>query len=141
VNIAKRMSHFKESSAEERDWQVRMWANVTPEGGFNHLHSHPGNLWAVLLDIDMGNEPGESEQKVGGHLYLEDPPFPMAAMRDTSFRMMGVNGQPQQYESEIQLQRGNLIVFLAWLRHGVRPFRGKRERISVAMNVDARLKV
>jgi hypothetical protein len=65
----------------------------------------------------------------------------MAEMRDTSFRMMGVNGQPQQYESEIQLQRGNLIVFPAWLRHGVRPFRGKRERISVAMNVDARLNV
>ena len=75
MNIAKRMSHFKESSAEERDWQVRMWANVTPEGGFNHLHSHPGNLWAVLLDIDMGNEPGESEQEVGGHLYLGDPPL------------------------------------------------------------------
>jgi hypothetical protein len=27
-----------------------------------------------LLDIDMGNEPGESEQEVGGHLYLGDPP-------------------------------------------------------------------
>ena len=140
VNIAKRMSHFKESSAEDRDWLVRMWANVTPEGGLNHLHSHPGNLWAAVLYIDMGNEPGESEQEVGGHLYLEDPRFPMAAMRDTSFRMMGVNGQPQQYESEIQLQRGNLVVFPAWLRHGVRPFKGKRKRISIAMNIDARLK-
>ena len=68
-------------------------------------------------------------------------PFPMAAMRDTSFRTMGVNGQPQQYESEIQLQRGNLIVFPAWLRHGVRPFKGNQESISIAMNVDARLKV
>ena len=140
VNIAKRMSHFKESLVEERDWLVRMWANVTPEGGLNHLHSHPGNLWAAVLYIDMGNEPGESEQEVGGHLYLEDPRFPMAAMRDTSFRMMGVNGQPQPYESAIQLQRGNLVVFPAWLRHGVRPFKGKRERISIAMNIDARLK-
>ena len=68
-------------------------------------------------------------------------PFPMAAMRDTSFRMMGVNGQPQLYESEIQLQRGNLVDFAAWLRHRVRPFKGKRERISIAMNVDARLTV
>ena len=54
--------------------------------------------------------------------------------------MKGVNGQPQQYESEIQLQRGNLVVFPAWLRHGVRPFKGKRERISIAMNIDAHLK-
>jgi len=140
VNIAKRMSHFKESLVEERDWLVRMWANVTPEGGLNHLHSHPGNLWAAGLYIDMGNEPGESEREIGGHLYLEDPRFPMVAMRDTSFRMMGVNGQPQQYETEIQLQRGNLVVFPAWLKHGVRPFKGKRGRISIAMNIDARLK-
>ena len=140
VNIAKRMSHFKESSAEDRDWLVRMWANVTPEGGLNHLHSHPGNLWAAVLYVDMGNEPGESEQSAGGNFYLEDPRFPMAAMRDTSFRMMGVGGQPQQYESEIQLQRGNLIVFPAWLRHGVRLYKGKRERISIAMNIDARIK-
>ena len=88
----------------------------------------------------MGNEPGESEREIGGHLYLEDPRFPIVAMRDTSFRMMGVNGQPQQYETEIQLQRGNLVVFPAWLKHGVRPFKGKRERISIAMNIDARLK-
>ena len=84
VNIAKRMSHFKESTAEDRDWLVRMWANVTPDGGLNHLHSHPGNLWAAVLYIDMGNEPGESEQSAGGNFYLEDPRFPMAAMRDTS---------------------------------------------------------
>jgi len=51
-----------------------------------------------------------------------------------------VNGQPQPYESDIQLQRGNLVVFPAWLRHGVRPFKGKQERISIAMNIDARLK-
>ena len=137
VNIAKRMSYFKESSAEDRQWLVRMWANVTPEGGLNLLHSHPGNLWAAVLYIDMGHETEQESHDAGGSFYLEDPRFPMAAMRDTAFRMRGVDGQPQQYQTEIQLQRGNLIVFPAWLRHGVRPYTGKRERISVAMNIDA----
>ena len=55
INIAKRMSHFQDSSVADREWLVRMWANVTPAGGLNHLHSHPGNLWAAVLYIDMGH--------------------------------------------------------------------------------------
>ena len=137
INIAKRMSHFQDSSVADREWLVRMWANVTPAGGLNHLHSHPGNLWAAVLYIDMGYETEQESSNAGGSFYLEDPRFPMAAMRDTAFRMRGADGEPQQYQTEIELQRGNLIVFPAWLRHGVRPYAGKRERISVAMNIDA----
>ena len=137
INIAKRMSHFQDSSVADREWLVRMWANVTPAGGLNHLHSHPGNLWAAVLYIDMGYETEQESSNAGGSFYLEDPRFPMAAMRDTAFRMRGADGEPQQYQTEIELQRGNLIVFPAWLRHGVRPYAGKKERISVAMNIDA----
>ena len=137
INIAKRMSHFQDSSVADREWLVRMWANVTPAGGLNHLHSHPGNLWAAVLYIDMGYETEQESSNAGGSFYLEDPRFPMAAMRDTAFRMRAADGEPQQYQTEIELQRGNLIVFPAWLRHGVRPYTGKRERISVAMNIDA----
>jgi len=137
INIAKRMSHFQDSSVADREWLVRMWANVTPAGGLNHLHSHPGNLWAAVLYIDMGYETEQESSNAGGSFYLEDPRFPMAAMRDTAFRMRGADGEPQQYQTEIELQRGNLIVFPAWLRHGVRLYTGDRERISIAMNIDA----
>ena len=89
VKIAKRMSYFKESSAEDREWIVRMWANVTPAGGLNLLHSHPGNLWAAVLYIDMGHKNEQDSRDAGGNFYLEDPRFPMAAMRDTAFRMRG----------------------------------------------------
>ena len=61
----------------------------------------------------------------------------MAAMRDTAFRIRGIDGQPQQYQTEIQLQRGNLIMLPEWLRHGVRTHTGNRERITIAMNIDA----
>lgn len=54
--------------------------------------------------------------------------------------MIGVDGKPQQYEVEFKLERGKIVVFPAWLRHGVRPYSGKRERISIAMNIDARRK-
>ncbi|MFL2854856.1 MAG: putative 2OG-Fe(II) oxygenase [Pseudohongiellaceae bacterium] len=35
----------------------------------------------------------------------------------------------------ILISRGNLIFFPAWLRHGVRPYSGNRERISIAPNI------
>lgn len=139
INVAKRMTHFQEASQDSYDWQLRMWANVTPAGGLNHMHAHPGNLWAAVLYLDMGDEAG-SEDDVGGAFYIEDPRFPMSAMHNTAVRMIGADGKPQQYEVEFTLERGNLVLFPAWLRHGVRPYTGTRERISIAMNIDARRK-
>ena len=62
----------------------------------------------------MGHENEQDSGDAGGNFYLEDPRFPMDAKRDTAFRIRGVDGQPQQYQTEIQLQRGNLILFPAW---------------------------
>ncbi len=139
INIAKCMGHFQEASPDSYEWHLRMWANVTPASGLNHMHAHPGNLWAAVLYLDMGDEKDSSED-VGGAFYMEDPRFPMSAMHNTALRMIGVDSEPQQYEVELKLERGNILVFPAWLRHGVRPYSGKRERISIAMNIDARRK-
>jgi uncharacterized protein (TIGR02466 family) len=136
VNLAKRMSFFHEAGVDAYDWHVRMWANVTPKGGLNQLHAHPQNLWAGVLYLDMGD--GGSGDDVGGALYFEDPRFPMCAMHHTAFRLMGVDGQPQAYQPELRPRAGDLIVFPAWLRHGVRAYTGDGERISIAMNIDAK---
>ena len=116
-----------------------MWANVTPPNGLNRMHAHPGKLWAAVLYVDMGRDPS-SQADEGGTFYVEDPRFPMAAMHNTGFRMRDVNGQPQTYQVELNLERGNIVVFPAWLRHGVRPYTGARERISIALNIDAQPK-
>ncbi len=136
ISVAKRMSHFEGASVDDFEWTATMWANVTPANGLNALHSHPGNLWAAVLYLDMGEE-FEGSTHTGGNFYLEDPRFPMAAMHNTGFRMRGGDGLPQKYQVELKLARGNLIVFPAWLRHGVRTYLGSRERISVAINIDA----
>lgn len=135
IQVARRMSHFKEAGADDFDWRVAMWANVSPPGALNQLHAHPGNLWAAVFYIDSGEEP---DQDVGGALYLEDPRFPMSAMHNTAFRLVGQDGRPQDYQPNLVLTRGDLVVFPAWLRHGVRPYSGRRDRISIAMNIDAR---
>jgi len=136
VSIAKRMTHFKESTADAFDWPLQMWANITPPGGMNDLHVHPGNLWAAVLYLDMGRS-AEPDSEAGGNFYVEDPRFPLNVMRNTGVRLIGQNGQPQDIQTEFQLQRGDIVVFPAWLRHGVRPYHGTRERISIAVNIDA----
>ena len=136
ISIAKRMSHFEESHPDAFEWTVSMWANIIPPNGLNHMHAHPGNLWAAVLYLDMGLDP-TSQADEGGTFYVEDPRFPMAAMHNAGFRMKDVNGKQQAYQVDLNLREGNLAVFPAWLRHGVRPYRGTGERISVALNIDA----
>jgi len=139
IIIAKRLSHFKEATVDDYNWTVRMWANVTPAGGMNHMHAHPGNLWAAVLYIDMGDDENSASDP-GGRFYIEDPRFPLNAMHNTALRMIDSNGNPQEYQAELNLTRGNIIVFPAWLRHGVRTYTGNRQRVSIALNIDAQRK-
>jgi uncharacterized protein (TIGR02466 family) len=138
VRTAKRLSHFDGRDAASYGWTVRMWANVSPAGALNTSHSHPGVLWAAVFYVDMGTPPadGGAAGDAGGELFFEDPRFPVPYMRLPGFRMVGIDGQPQQVERRLPTRAGDLVLFPAWLRHGVRPHRGTGDRISIAMNID-----
>lgn len=79
----------------------------------------------------------DPEIDVGGNFFVEDPRFPLTVMRNTGMRLIGTDGNPQDVRTEFKLQRGDIVVFPAWLRHGVRLYKGNRERISIAINIDA----
>ncbi|WP_404336316.1 TIGR02466 family protein [Sphingomonas sp. MMS12-HWE2-04] len=136
VKTAIRMSHFDGRDARSLNWEVKMWANISPPGALNMSHAHPGVLWAAVYYVDMGTPP--SGDDAGGELFFEDPRFPVPLMRMPGFRMLGIDGQPQVNERRWPTQAGDLVLFPAWLRHGVRPHAGAGERISVAMNIDVR---
>ncbi|WNO54888.1 TIGR02466 family protein [Stakelama saccharophila] len=132
LRMAKRLSYFEARDPDSVAWSVRMWANVSPPGALNMSHAHPGVLWAAVYYVDMGEEPGGSG---GGELYFEDPRFPVPLMTFPGFRAVGVDGRPQQNERRLTTRAGDLVLFPAWVRHGVRPHCGSRERISIAMNI------
>lgn len=136
LRMAKRMSWFEGRDANALDWSVKMWANVSPAGALNMSHSHPGVLWAAVYYVDMGMPPESGE--AGGELFFEDPRFPVPVMHTPGFRLRGIDGEPQPVERRMPTQAGDLVVFPAWLRHGVRPHLGTGERISIAMNIDVR---
>ena len=136
VKMAKRASHFDGRDAATVEWTVKMWANVSPPGALNMSHAHPGVLWAAVYYIDMGITPAEGEP--GGELFFEDPRFPVPFMRLPGFRLVGIDGQPQPVERRLPTEAGDLVLFPAWLRHGVRPHLGTGDRISIAMNIDVK---
>ncbi len=135
IRMAKRLSHFEERDAASVKWSVRMWANVSPPGALNMSHAHPGVLWAAVYYVDMGMSPGDPE---GGELYFEDPRFPVPQMTFPGFRAIGADGQPQVIEQRVRTERGDMVLFPGFVRHGVRPHTGSRERVSIAMNIYAK---
>jgi uncharacterized protein (TIGR02466 family) len=140
VKMAKRASHFDGRDAATVEWTVKMWANVSPPGALNMSHAHPGVLWAAVYYIDMGVAPAASDggDEAGGELFFEDPRFPVPFMRLPGFRLIGIDGQPQPIERRLPTEAGDLVLFPAWLRHGVRPHLGTGDRISIAMNIDVK---
>ncbi|MGF1549423.1 MAG: TIGR02466 family protein [Sphingomonadaceae bacterium] len=138
IRIARRLSHFNEADPKKIDWRLSMWANVSPPGALNQTHAHPGNVWAAVYYVALGREDGDMES--GGALRIEDPRFPLPQMRHTGFRAIGPDGKPQEPVQNYYPRRGDLILFPAWARHGVSPHEGEGESISIAMNLDARIK-
>lgn len=135
IRMAKRLSHFEERDAASVKWSARMWANVSPPGSLNMSHAHPGVLWAAVYYIDMGMAPDDGE---GGELYFEDPRFPVPQMTFPGFRAIGADGNPQVIEQRVKTARSDLVMFPGFVRRGVRPHNGSRDRISIAMNIYAK---
>lgn len=138
IAVAKKMSTFPGASHDDYHWLIQMWANVSGPGASNFSHVHPGNIWSGACYIDMGG--AEENPDLGGAFYFEDPRFPLVNMHNTRFRFANADGTPMQVMPEVRPKAGEILMFPAWLRHGVKPYLGNGTRISVAFNVDAVLK-
>lgn len=110
---------------------MEMWANVSPAGASNQLHAHPGSFWSASFYIDDGGD------KEDGWFIAQDPRFPMNRMQASSLVFMDEHGNKQQSEHPVRPEPGKLVLFPSWLLHAVRPHRGPRDRISIAMNIMA----
>jgi uncharacterized protein (TIGR02466 family) len=112
-------------------WEMgmEMWANVSPAGASNQMHAHPGSFWSASFYIDDG---GDTED---GFFVAQDPRFPMIRMVAPDLVFTDETGEKQMSQFRVRPEPGKLVIFPSWLMHAVRPHKGPRERISVAMNV------
>ncbi len=139
VALAKQLSKFVDTTADGYHWHSQMWANISPGGAYNQLHVHPGNLWSAVLYLNMGGDDplGNDVSDSGGSIYFEDPRMLINSMHNPCFRFDDSKGNAQLLHPEVRTMRGDLLMFPSWLRHGVKPYKGNKERISIAINVDA----
>lgn len=114
-------------------FDAQMWANINGPGDSNQSHCHTGALWSGVYYVDNGED--DPNVDVEGELILTDPRFPMNTMYMPDLVTRDRNNAPQHSQYPIRPTNGRLVMFPSWLTHSVRPYKGKRERISVAFNL------
>ena len=135
IGLAERLTIDRGSPESSRyRWRVEMWANQCTRGHANQFHIHPGNFWSAVYYLDDGYG-GSNDPALGGELQLIDPRMAMAGMAYPELAFREPDGTMQHAELTLRPKAGVMVMFPAWLQHGVRPYRGDGERISIALNL------
>ena len=113
-------------------WRINCWANVNRAGHGNQFHTHPGALWSASYYVDDGGI-GE-DPSLGGEFEIADPRGVAPVMYAPQLTFPGPDGLSLGESQRLTPKAGAMIVIPSWLLHGVCPYRGARERISVAIN-------
>jgi uncharacterized protein (TIGR02466 family) len=105
-----------------------MWANINNPGAYNKQHIHPNSQWSGVYYVKV--------PKNSGRLFVEDPrPGPNIVMPRR------VDGLPKALWRIVAYPpiEGQMIMFPAWLPHGVEINKSKEKgekgaRVSVSFN-------
>jgi uncharacterized protein (TIGR02466 family) len=100
-----------------------LWVNLLKRGGQHSGHIHPHSILSGTLYVEA--PPGS------GAIRFEDPRLPLM-MAAPSRRA----DAPEDLRSFVTVEprAGLLLMWESWLRHEVRPAKGKAERLSISFN-------
>ena len=113
-------------------WRINCWANVNRSGHGNQFHTHPGALWSASYYVDDGGI--DADRSLGGEFEILDPRGVAPSMYAPQLTFPGPDYVALGESQRLSPRAGVFIVFPSWLSHGVCPYRGTRERISIAIN-------
>jgi uncharacterized protein (TIGR02466 family) len=113
-------------------WRVNAWANVNRQGHGNQSHTHPGAFWSATYYVDDGGI--SADPSLGGEFEIQDPRGVAPVMYAPFLTFPGPDGAALGEAQRLTPRSGMFVVFPSWLSHGVRPYRGTRERVSIAIN-------
>jgi uncharacterized protein (TIGR02466 family) len=116
----------------EIPWKANAWANLNLPGDANEMHTHAGSYWSGAYYVDDGSE-GETD--IGGEFEILDPRGVAPQMYAPHLKIAISNCLTAGLSEYARPRTGQMFMFPAWLFHGVRPYRGKGTRISVAFNL------
>lgn len=130
--LADQLTADRAGNRVQIDWFVNAWANVNRRGHANQVHAHPGCLWSGCYYVDDGGAGDDPAQ--GGAFEMMDPRGLAPAMYVPELRPAFSGCETTGGSELIQPRTGQLLMFPAWLSHGVRPYLGNGTRISIAFN-------
>jgi uncharacterized protein (TIGR02466 family) len=122
----------REGNHHKIAWRINSWANINRTGHGNQFHTHPGALWSVSYYVDDGGV--DADRSLGGEFEIMDPRGVAPAMYAPRLTFPGPEFVGLGESHRFTPRSGVFIVFPSWLSHGVCPYRGTRERISIAIN-------
>ncbi len=131
--MANRMTVDRAGKPMAPNWKPIAWANVNEAGNGNICHYHPGAFWSGTYYVDDGGS--SSDAGLGGEFELLDPRGAAPSMYAPFLAFAGDGGRAVGATESIRPKPGLMVLFPAWLFHQVRPYRGTRERISIAFNL------
>ena len=130
--LADRLNGDRAGNRVEVNWFVNAWANINRRGHANDIHAHPGSVFSGCYYVDDGGIAGDPT--LGGALQLADPRGIAPAMYAPELAVALGGCQTAGGNELIPPKTGQMLLFPAWLGHGVRPYLGQGTRISVAFN-------
>jgi len=119
---------YKDYGMEPRPALGNMWANINYPGSYNKQHIHPNSQWSGVYYVKV--------PKNAGSLFVEDPrPGPNIMMP----RRLKNLPKPLWRIVLYPPIEGQMIMFPAWLTHGVQQNESKEKgkkgwRVSVSFN-------
>ena len=130
--IADEVTVDRTGKRHELAWRINCWANVNRFGHGTQSHTHPGALWSATYYVDDGGI--GTDPSLGGEFEVHDPRGVAPVMYAPALTFPGPDGVALGEAQRLTPRAGMCVVFPSWLSHGVRPYRGTRERISIAIN-------
>jgi uncharacterized protein (TIGR02466 family) len=100
-----------------------LWVNLLKAGGRHSGHLHPHSIMSGTFYVEA--------PRGSGAIGFEDPRLPL--MMAAPLRRANAPEELQTFV-EIEPRPGLLLIWESWLRHEVRPGRGKGERLSISFN-------
>src|SRR5262245_17557035 len=130
--VAEQITVDRTGQRYELKWRINCWANVNRLGHGNQFHTHPGALWSATYYVDDGGIGADAS--LGGEFEIQDPRGVAPVMYAPFLTFPGPDGAALGESQRLPPQAGMFVMFPSWLSHGVRPYRGTLERISIAIN-------
>ena len=133
TSLADRLTADREGRPVKVKWKINAWANVNELGHGNEFHTHPGAFWSGTYYVDDGGI--VADPSLGGEFEFQDPRGVLPAMYAPLLCIAMPGGASMGASETMHPRAGMMVLFPAWLSHGVRPYHGTGQRISVAFNL------